>query len=295
MQIRLLEYLVALDRERHFARAAQACNVSQPTLSAGLVALEGQLGKRLVERDRRFIGLTPEGEAVLPWAQQIVAGFQGMTSAAHSLKGPLKGMLRLGAIPASMPIIGRAAETLRRLHPLIELSIRSLTSREIERQLAAFELDAGLTYIDHEPPTNVVTVPLYSEHAMLVVARDGPLASLPQVAWSDALRLPLCLLHQGMQNRRILDEQLATHGLAIVPQATADSYITLLAMVRAGAYATIIPDSYAPLAPDWARMIPFDPPAEASRIGLIVANRTPLPPLAIAALTMAEHLQPLEL
>jgi len=102
MQIRLLEYFIALDREQHFARAAAFCNVSQPTLSAGLAALEEQLGKRLVERDRRFIGLTPEGKAVLPWAQQIVAGFQGLTSAALSLKGPLKGLMRLGVIPAEI-------------------------------------------------------------------------------------------------------------------------------------------------------------------------------------------------
>ena len=73
MQIRTLRYLLALERERHFARAAQACHVSQPTLSAGLVALEEQLGRRLVDRDRRFIGFTAEGRAVLPWARQVVA------------------------------------------------------------------------------------------------------------------------------------------------------------------------------------------------------------------------------
>lgn len=292
MQIRLLEYLVALDRERHFGRAAETCHVSQPTLSAGLAALEEQLGKRLVERDRRFIGLTPEGEAVLPWAQQIVAGFQGMTSAAHSLQGPLKGMLRLGVIPAAIPITARLAETLARLHPALELSIRSLTSREIERQLAAYELEAGLTYIDHEPPANVVSVPLHSERAMFVVARTSALAALAGIGWADALAQPLCLLHRDMQNRRILDVQIAGHGLEAHPQATADSYVTLLAMARSGAFATIMPDSYADMLPDWAMMIPFDPPAAHSRIGLIVADRTPLSPLAIAALTMAEHLQP---
>jgi DNA-binding transcriptional LysR family regulator len=288
MQIRLLEYLVALDRERHFARAAAICHVSQPTLSAGLAALEDQLGKRLVDRDRRFIGLTPEGEAVMPWAQQIIAGLHGLTSAAHSLKGPLAGTLRLGAIPASMPITGRAAETLKRLHPELELSIRSLTSRE----LATFELDAGLTYIDHEPPANVVSMPLYSERAMFVIAKSASGGLADGIAWADALAHPLCLLHQGMQNRRILDEQLAGRSLVATPQATADSYVTLLAMARSGTFATIIPDSYAALVPDWARMIAFEPAAEPSRIGLIVADRTPLSPLAIAALAMAEHLRP---
>lgn len=65
MQTRFLEYFLALHRERHFGRAAELCHVSQPTLSAGIAALEAQLGKRLIARDRKYVGLTPEGEAIL--------------------------------------------------------------------------------------------------------------------------------------------------------------------------------------------------------------------------------------
>lgn len=290
MQIRFLEYFVALARDRHFGRAAAACHASQPTLSAGLVALEEQLGRRLIERDRRFIGLTPEGHAVLPWAQQIVAALDGLTAAAGSARGPLRGMLRLGAIPASMPATGFIAQTLRLIHPDVQLAVRSLTSREIERGLAAFDLDAGLTYIQHEPPAHVVSVPLYGERPMFVVADGFPLASTVGIGWAEALRHPLCLLHQDMQNRRILDEQLKRHGLVARPSVSADSYITLLAMARSGAFAAIMPDSYATLLPEWARMLPFDAPAPPSLIGLIVADHTPLSPMAIAALTMAERL-----
>lgn len=90
MQMRLLEYFVALAREGHFARAAAACNVTQPTLSAGIVALEEQLGKRLVERDRRYIGLTEEGRAALPWAQQAIAMIEhGDTKNGEALGVPL--------------------------------------------------------------------------------------------------------------------------------------------------------------------------------------------------------------
>jgi DNA-binding transcriptional LysR family regulator len=290
MQIRFLEYFVALAREQHFGRAAAACHASQPTLSAGLVALEEQLGWRLVERDRRFITLTPEGYAVLPWAQQIVAARDGLAAAAGSVHGPLRGTLRLGAIPASMPATGFIAETLRRVHPHVELSVRSLTSREIERGLAAFDLDAGLTYIEHEPPAHVVAVPLYGERPTFVVVEDYPLGPAASIAWADALGHPLCLLNQDMQNRRILDEQLKRHGLTAKPSVSADSYVTLLAMARSGAFAAIIPDSYATLLPGWARMLPFDDPAPPSLIGLIVADHTPLSPMAIAALTVAERL-----
>ncbi|TKD50361.1 LysR family transcriptional regulator [Sphingomonas baiyangensis] len=289
MQLSGLRYLLALDRERHFARAAAACHVTQPSLSAGIAALEQQLGRRLVERDRRFIGLTGEGRAILPWARQVVAAIDGLVQAAQAAPGPLTGELRLGAIPASMPAIGMFATELARLHPQLRLSISSHTSREIAARLAEFALDAGLTYVEHEPPSGVVRVPLYSER-MLFVRRatgDAPAA----IGWDEALAQPLCLLHQGMQNRRILDANLAAIGHAARPAATADSYVALLALVASGGFATIMPDSYAPLLPAWAQMIAFDVAMPASAIGLIVADRTPLGPMALAALAVGDRLR----
>ena len=286
MHVRNLRYLVALDQERHFARAAQACNVSQPTLSAGLAALEDQLGRRLVERDRRFLGFTPAGEAALPWARQVVSGIDSLARAAEQAIGPLEGQVRLGAIPASMPVIGAIASALRERHPGLHLAIYSLTSREIERRLAEYELDAGLTYIEHEPPSHVVSVPLYAER-MVFVERAEPGTGPRQISWGDALSRPLCLLHQGMQNRRILDANLAGSGHAVSAAATADSYVTLLALVESGAFATIMPDSYAPLLPPWARIVPFDRPMPASRIGLVVPDRSPLSRLVLAVLEVA--------
>lgn len=293
MQLRLLDYFVALAREKHFARAAEACNVTQPTLSAGIAALEEQVGKRLVHRERRFIGLTPEGHAMLPWAQQLIATYEGMSHAVETARGPLRGALRLGAIPASAPVIGYLARTLAASYPEVSFSIRSLTSREIEHGLANFELDAGLTYLDHEPLAHVVSVPLYAERSMFVARRGMGFDDRDSIAWSEVLDTPLCLLHQGMQNRRILDAHLAARGLTLHPRAVADSYVALLAMVESGGFTTIMPDSYGTLVTplEWARLLPFSEPVPRSRIGLIVADRTPLAPLALAALSVAGTLR----
>ncbi len=78
MILRHLEYLSALARERHFARAAAACGVTQSTLSAGIKQMEESLGVLLVERRQRFLGLTPEGEKALEWAQHVIADFGGL-------------------------------------------------------------------------------------------------------------------------------------------------------------------------------------------------------------------------
>ncbi|MBJ7486712.1 LysR family transcriptional regulator [Brevundimonas sp.] len=292
MQLRLLEYYVVLAREKHFARAAAACNVTQPALSAGLVALEGLLGKRLVERDRRFIALTADGAAILPWAQQIVAMLDGLHHAADATAGTLRGDLRLGAIPASMPVVGLLVQTVRAGHPDLTVSVRSLTSREIERGLAAFELDAGVTYLDHEPPAQVVSVPLYSERAIFLTRAGGHGDGVSEIPLGDAVSQPLCLLHEGMQNRRILDAHLAARGLAVHPCATADSYVALVAMVESGAHASIVPDAYASLLPTerWARVIPFDIPLPPSRIGLIVSDRSPISQLPKATVLAARNL-----
>ncbi len=292
MQTRLVEYFLALHREQHFGRAAAACHVSQPTLSAGIAMLEAQLGKRLILRDRKYAGLTPEGEAILPWAQQLVAAAEAMGQAAGTARGPLKGELRLGAIPASMPATGFLVEAIRAAFPDLNVQLRALTSRQIERELAAFELDAGITYLDFEPPAHALSVPLYSERSMLVSARGG-IAVPDRPGWSDLAGLPLCLLHQGMQNRRILDARLAALGLALKPIVTADSYVALLAIVRQGKLCSIMPDSHAMLfdGVDWVRAVPLPDTGEPNRIGVIISDRAPMSPLAQGVLAVARDLQ----
>lgn len=294
MQLRHLRYFVTLARERHFAKAAAACGISQPTLSAGLTALEAEFGRRLVERDRRFIGLTEHGEAMLPWAEQILGAVSGMASAVAATAAPLRGEFGLVAIPAALPLVGLLGEALLAQNPGITLSVRSATSRAIEHGLHAFEVDAGLTYLDHEPPANVLSVPLYAERYMFLVARGSGFDAHAAVSWNEACAQNLCLLHQGMQYRRILDERLAARGLAVTPRATADSHFALFDMVRSGAFATIVPDGYARLMAgvEWARFLPFDAPEEARRVGLVVVNRDPLGPMARAALAAARALEP---
>lgn len=291
MQTRLVEYFLAIERERHFGRAASSCNVTQPTLSAGIATLERQLGKRLIARDRKFAGLTAEGEAILPWARQLVAAAEAMGQAAETTHGALVGELRLGAIPAAMPATGCLVEAVLLRHPGLNVQLRALTSRQIERDLAAFELDAGLTYLDFEPPAHALAVPLYSEQSVLVGARDGlPIPERPR--WDNLAGLPLCLLHQGMQNRRILDARLAERGLALRPVVTTDSYVALLALVRQGKLCSILPDSHATLLLDlgWARVAPMPEGGGENRVGVIVSDRSPMTPLAGAVLAVAREL-----
>src|SRR5678816_2878759 len=107
MDIRQLQYLVALAREKHFTRAAQACHVTQPTVSGRIRQLEQELGVPTVERGQRFHGLTPEGERVLTWANAILDNWESLQREIVGLRntlGTLSGHLSIGVIPSALPI-----------------------------------------------------------------------------------------------------------------------------------------------------------------------------------------------
>ena len=106
MDIRQLQYLAALAREKHFTRAAQACNVTQPTLSGRIRQLEQELGVPIVARGQRFFGLTPEGDRVLKWAHLILDNWHSLNQELGQIrntKGDLVGRITLGVIPSALP------------------------------------------------------------------------------------------------------------------------------------------------------------------------------------------------
>ena len=106
MLVRHLSYFVTLAGEKHFARAAARCNITQPTLSAAIRKLEQDLEVRLVGRGHRFTGLTAEGEKLLVWARQILRDYDSLREDLDGGSG-LTGTLRLGVIPAAMPSVAR--------------------------------------------------------------------------------------------------------------------------------------------------------------------------------------------
>jgi DNA-binding transcriptional LysR family regulator len=292
IQFRSLEFFTTLAKERHFARAAALCHVTQPTLSMGLVSLEEALGGvRLVERDRRFLGLTAEGNAVLPWAKAVIADLDSLRAAVRRDAGGLEGELRLGMVPAAVPMSGGLVKAVLAGHPKMSVALRSMTSQEIASALQAHELDAGLTYLSHEPPSQMRQVPLHRETYLFATRADGPLGDRLRIAWDEALSQPLVLLHDGMQNRRILDAFVASRGLALEPVITADSYPMLLSLVADGGFSTIVTDSFAPFMPGAGevRMIPFADPPPPNELGLIIPDRPRLAPLAEAIFSIAQR------
>src|SRR3954467_6819523 len=114
---------MALAREQHFGRAAEACGVTQPTLSAGIKQLEETLGVLLVQRGSRFHSFTPEGERTLDWARRIVGDTRAMRQEIRALKTGLAGHVKLAAIPSALTMVASLTTPYRARHPGVSFSV----------------------------------------------------------------------------------------------------------------------------------------------------------------------------
>ncbi|MDR6954623.1 DNA-binding transcriptional LysR family regulator [Ancylobacter sp. 3268] len=289
MFVRQMHYLVALAREKHFARAAEACNVSQPTLSAGLRKLEEELGLPLVVRGHRFLGFTAEGERVLGWARQIVADYDSLRQEKADAVGRLSGTLRVGAIPSVTAAAPTLLAPFRPRHPGVKVQMFSLSSAQIQRGLDELELDAGITYLENEPLSRVRRLDLYAERYVYVTRATEKIARRRSISWAQAATEPLCLLTPDMQNRRIIDQVLAELGLASQPEIETNSFMGIWAFVRRGPWSSIVPSaSFAGLGEGGGLVaVPLVEPEHVQPVGLVVSDRDPLSPVAAALLKLA--------
>jgi DNA-binding transcriptional LysR family regulator len=287
-----LEYLMALSQERHFGRAAEACGVTQPTLSAGIKQLEETLGVLLVQRGSRFIGFTPEGERTLDWARRIVGDSRAMREEMKSLKHGLAGQLRIAAIPTALAMVASLTTPFRARHPNVRFVIQSRTSIQTLTLLENLEIDAGVTYLDNEPLGRVNAVPLYQERYQLLTAADAPLGNRDIVTWAEVAKVPLCLLTPDMQNRRIIDGLLRSAGGDPQPTLESNSMIVLFAHVRTGRWASVMPARLAETLGLTAtiRAIPIVEPEAVHTIGLVVPMREPMTALTAALVAEARRL-----
>ncbi|WP_374306586.1 LysR family transcriptional regulator [Methylocella sp.] len=298
--IEKLEFLLALARERNFSRAAEACGVTQPTLSAGVKQLEESLGVLLVNRSSRFHGFTPDGERALEWAKRIVADARAMRQEMRAPKTSLVGHLTIAAVPTALGMAQKLTLPFREKNPEVRFTILSQTSREILAMLDGLQIDAGLTYLDNEPLGHIRAEPLYRERYRLLTLADRPLGDRKKVTWKEVAQIPLCLLTPDMQNRRIIDRMLDGGAPADAPMLESNSMVVLAAHVRAGRWASIIPETFADVLglDEPLRSIPIVEPQEVQRIGLVTPRREPLPPLVraliaeAAALAARERVEP---
>lgn len=284
MLVRHLSYFSVLAREQHFARAAEICNVAQPTLSAGIRTLEKSLGAQLVVRGRTFMGLTPEGKRVLEWARQILQNYDGLLQDLSGLGEGLTGTLRLGVLPPAMPCISMLTRRLLQFNPGLSVDVREMTSAAMQRDIDDFEIDAGFTYLDSEPMLRVRRLPFYVERFAFATRRTAKYGDRTSVTWREAAGEPLCLLSDDMQNRRIMDRVFHSLGLDPKPQIITNSFLAVQSHLRNSEWSSILPHTFAYLLGDSDEIvvIPLVEPIRMETVGLVVPDRETQSPMVKA-------------
>jgi DNA-binding transcriptional LysR family regulator len=245
MLFRQLEYFVAVAQERHFARAAERCYVSQPALSAAIAKLERELDVTLINRGHSFVGLTAEGERLVVWAKRILAEHDAFTAEVRAVRSGVTGTLRLGAVPSASTTASLVLSAFCSDHPLVKVQIHSrLATTDLYRRLRDFELEAAIVHWVPDEARDIELLPLYEERYVLLAPSDMLAAGTSTVRWPDAAQLPLALLTPDMRGRQVIDEAFAEHGITMSPQVETDSVASMLALVATGQWACIVPHTW---------------------------------------------------
>jgi LysR family hydrogen peroxide-inducible transcriptional activator len=237
-----LRYLLALAEHQHFGRAADACAVTQSTLSAGMLALERQLDTRILDRDGgKRVLFTPLGHELVGRARTALAALTAMVEAADAARAPMSGPLRLGVIPTVGPfLLPRLMPALRAAFPKLLLMLREDTTERLLDRLAGGGLDVALLALPCDC-AGADSIAVARDAFIAALPASHPLAGQDVVTLAELSRERLLLLEDGHCLR---DQALAACGLMRREGGegfAATSLHTLVQMVASGLGVTLLP------------------------------------------------------
>ena len=300
MTLTELRYIVAVARERHFGRAAEACFVSQPTLSVAIKKLEEELDLKLFERGGSEVSVTPLGEAIVRQAQSVLEQAAAIKEIAKRGKDPLSGPLRLGIIytigPYLLPELVRHAIEMT---PQMPLMLQENFTVKLLDMLRTGELDCAIL-AEPFPDTGLAIAPLYDEPFLVAVPAGHPLASRASISSQALKQETMLLLGTGHCFRdQVLEvcpefARFSSDAEGIRKSFEGSSLETIRYMVAAGMGITVVPQLSVRT---WDRSegpnqqvvyLPFDEPAPTRRV-VLAWRRSFTRYEAIAALRNAVH------
>jgi len=295
MTLTELRYIVAVAREKHFGRAAEACFVSQPTLSVAIKKLEEELDVKLFERGGAEVTVTPLGEEIVRQAQAVIEQAQAIKEIAKRGKDPLSGPLRLGIIytigPYLLPELVKHAIANT---PQMPLMLQENFTVKLLEMLRTGELDCAIM-AEPFPDTGLAIAPLYDEPFMIAMPKMHPLARRKSIAAEELKRETMLLLGTGHCFRDHVLEvcpefaRFSTDGEGIRKSFEGSSLETIKHMVASGMGITVVPQLSVPREPQpLVKYVPFDKPVPTRRV-VLAWRRTFTRYEAIAALRNAVY------
>ncbi len=279
MNFRALQYFVKLAELKHFSKAADACFVSQPTLSTQIRKLEDELGVSLVERAPRRIMLTPIGEDIAHRARHVLRDIENIRDTARCSKDPETGSIKLGIFPTLAPyLLPHVIPVIRQRYPDLRIQLTEEKTEVILNMLDQGRLDAGLLALPVEEHGMEIEI-LFEEPFVMAMPSSHPLGDKQSIELKDLEGEELLLLEEGHCLRQ---QALAVCELAGAHERVdfhATSMETLRQMVAANAGVTLMPVlSVKPPIPstDNITLRRFTPPAPSRTIALVWRSSSPL-------------------
>lgn len=272
MNLRDLQYLVAVAKHRHFGKAADACFVSQPTLSTQIKKLEDELGVTLIERNNKQVMLTEIGEAIVAKAEEMLQTGSDIKNLADHYRDPEAGSLSLGVIPTLAPyLLPHIMPAIKKRFPKLKTWLYEEQTAVLLRKLLGGRLDAALLALPVEE-TTLKSLPLFTEPFFAALPSQHPLAGKASLTLQEVAKADILLLEDGHCLRDQTLDLCRKVGATEVEGFRGTSLETLRHMVASGTGITFMPALAASTNKqpgNKIKILPFKPPQPSRQIGLV--------------------------
>ena len=283
MDLRQLKYLVMLSKERHFARAAEKCFVTQPTLSARIRQLEEEFGVPLVIRDHRFRGLTRFGDRVVEWAAGVLDDCDALKRDFQRIRQAGEGAISVGIVPSASPLASLLLSFLRLKDVPISADIQTLSAQEVTRRVSHGNLNLGITYLSTIEDQTFRTFPLTPETYVALKYGENDAALPTRMSWADLSGQDLCLPTKNVPGRAIIDAHLGEHCAEYDVSLETDCWLTMLQAVRRNGLMGIVPSHVVGILtiPTGTMVFPLPAPETPLELAILADAGTPDEPALV--------------
>lgn len=269
MELRQLEYFVAVCEELHFTRAAERLNISQPSLSQQIRLLEHNIGLPLFDRIGKKTIITESGHILLKYCYNVFHELAQARSAIGELQGLQRGSLKIGAIASVVnDLLPPAIVSFHQSYPQVELSLLGLSNGDIIHKLIQNELDLGIIFYPSLQEELMVTY-LYAERLAVAVPESHPLANEEEVMLESLHQAPLIALQKTDYLREYMDRIYKENNINPRVVMELNNMDSIISMVEQGAGVTVLPLPYLQALKHAAiRVIPIADPSLTIKIGI---------------------------
>ncbi|MXM68591.1 LysR family transcriptional regulator [Streptomyces sp. HUCO-GS316] len=251
MELRQLEYLVAVAEEASFTKAAARVFVTQPCVSAQIRRLERELGRDLLDRGGRTVRLTGVGAAVLPHARAVLAAVDGVRDAVENVSGVVQGQVALGSVASSLSLrLPELVADFSERYPAVEISLSEGSTEQLVDAVRAGRIDVAVIGVSSDPPTGLETLVIADELLIGAVSHDHPLAQRTGITVDEVESHTLMCLPVGSAMRAASDAAWAAAGVKPRVAFEAGDPRVLAQLAARGVGMAILPERFVLSQPD---------------------------------------------